>query len=812
MKRMSMLLIVLLLVQFLFLPSSSYAEIQNLVKEELTEQQKHNEPELNELIVEEEVEIPSIEENLEGVKEEEALNEEPVPKEQESKNEATKDETGNGKDETLPSVEENIINEEVDKQQEEQLVPALFAPSKSILLSTPQWPAPGSLSIDKKAKPTSNYGEWEIELAVKGKNLKTTSDIVLVFDNSRSMEIGLNNKRLAKAKEAAQAFVTALLVDGRENRIALVEFSEYANTKVDFTKNSTRLNEAINGIDVVGGTNIQAGLKQARDLLSKSNADMKTIVLLSDGAPTYSYKARNASTYNDWLENKYKHILSDFNYNVRVGNGASYEIMKNAWPRPVSDYYYTNNRVLVKTHGLATISEAKHTMDQGIGIYSVALDVGDDEDATYVLKTSQNKGMYEADPDKLTEIFDKIASSLLYAASDASVKDPMGEMFDLVQKGDYTNGANFEASEGKVSWDSSTETFDWQIGSIDENKTYTLKYKVQIDCTKNIKGNTLYPTNGITTLQYNDLNNSEKQKNFTVPQVKIESGNLSQIGYRVNLEGQPIDENGNVVSSYKEAQQFYNEKIAENIAFGTEYEVKAKEIEGFVLHQGDPSIKVVLSTEQVCETVLFGYVKEEELIAGELQVRHVDEQGNDIAAVERSEGKINEKYETSQREIAGYTFKEVRADSAPTAGQYKKEAQTVIYVYTKQLGSLTILKKSPANEPLKGAVFVLIDNLGQEMNGTTDDEGKLVFDNLQWGEYTLREVSAPEGQQLLTEELQVTIAKEDLHVTKSIINQPQNYLLPDSGGIGATIFYGLGGLLIIIACWGLIRKKKRPIQ
>src|SRR5690625_1625959 len=173
-----------------------------------------------------------------------------------------------------------------------------FAINKSMrsftMMSTPSWPAPGSVKLNgKTATPKGNYGEWEIELSVEAKDMDTTrvTDIVLVFDKSGSMQ----GSRLTKAKAAATQFVNELLSSESQTRIAIVTFStEYQTLAGGFHGFSGRqsLLDAIDEITATGGTNIQGGLRHANNLLAgnESTAQNKVIVLLSDGAPTYSYK------------------------------------------------------------------------------------------------------------------------------------------------------------------------------------------------------------------------------------------------------------------------------------------------------------------------------------------------------------------------------------------------------------------------------------------------------------------------------------------------------------------------------------------
>lgn len=367
----------------------------------------------------------------------------------------------------------------------------------------------------------------------------------------------------------------------------------------------------------------------------------------------------------------------------------------------------------------------------------------------------------------MTPIFNQIAASLAYAATNAVVTDPLGEMFDLVKDGSYS-GANFEASHGTVTWDEASETFSWDIGDIKEDEVYSLKYKVTIDCTKNPEGNVKYPTNKETPLNYKDSNGNSATKQFPIPKVKVDTGKIDKKGYRVNVDGDPVDSNGNVVSSPADAEQFYDEQFGDNLAFGETYNVPANNVPDYTLIVGDDPTAVQLTAGKVCETVWFGYVKTTEMVAGDVTAKYVDEDGNEIADQEVFSGNIGDSYTTEQKDVTGYEFKEMHDDSADATGTFKREPQEVIYVYTKKLGSLTVIKVGEENEVLQGAEFELLDSENNSIGiKTTGDDGKIAFENLEWGDYTLKETKAPEGYRLLVKEVQVTISKDNLEIEKN---------------------------------------------
>ena len=74
----------------------------------------------------------------------------------------------------------------------------------------PVWPEEGAIQLSKSAAAVEGKeNTWEVTLGIQGKNYKTTSDVVLVIDNSNSMYPSETSKedRMTKTKAAANAFV-----------------------------------------------------------------------------------------------------------------------------------------------------------------------------------------------------------------------------------------------------------------------------------------------------------------------------------------------------------------------------------------------------------------------------------------------------------------------------------------------------------------------------------------------------------------------------------------------------------------------------
>ncbi|WP_410769352.1 MucBP domain-containing protein [Fontibacillus sp. BL9] len=552
------------------------------------------------------------------------------------------------------------------------------------------WPNPGATNLDKKAKPTGNFGEWEINLTVDGKNRKSTTDVVLVIDRSGSMD----GTRMTKAKDAAKSFVNHLLLEGTNPRIALVTFDKGADKDVSdgfksFTSKSSLIT-AINGISASNqGTNIQAGLRAAQELLGESSAENKYIVLLSDGEPTYSYEAVDAIDYN-WPDNSHQFAITEFG--GRVGNGSDYTINYSfKWIRTgiFSGYY----KYKVYDHSIATISQAKIAKDTGYKIFSVGLEVPQNGNEEKILKNIQSEGYYSAKTEDLNQIFNAMVGEIAYAAKSAVVTDPMGSMFDLVP-------GSISVSQGTYTWNEQAETISWDAGNIVEGNTATLTYKVKLDQSKNPVSNVEYPMNGKTTLDYTDIKNNPITKEFPIPKDKIGNGSILIKGYQVNAQGKPVNANGVEVSSPELAQQLYSEKYKDQngkdslpLGYGP-YLVPAKEVLGNQLKVGESPRSVILTVSNPNPTIWFGYAK---AVEQTVTVKYLDKSGKPLLNQTEKKGLPGSKVELNAEKIDGYTV------VAPEKVVYTftsepNQVHTFYYTANEQNVTVKYLKKGTTDE------------------------------------------------------------------------------------------------------------------
>lgn len=476
----------------------------------------------------------------------------------------------------------------------------------------PVWPNEGAIQLNKTAEPVQGKdGVYEITLTIEGMNYSTNSDVVLVIDKSGSMN---DDDKLRDTKKAAIAFGEKLLTKGSTTRIAIVTYADNAtsiNKGHFYTADELdAFKSQINGITASGGTNQQAGIYKAQQLLDSDSpvGNLKNIVILSDGVPTYSYAitgsitcTRDAYVEFDSMFGGYVHATMDVdwstanivcNHNNRIGSGYGIGVKKQSGLSVNSCGVYSS----YISHGIATIWEAKQAKATGTTIFSVALQVGTEgENILKACATDPTKGYYAIGQNdnvetKLKDAFTAIAGSIAIAAKNGKVTDPMSDYVSLDFTGNpvvtsdeavYKNGqADVYLSQGTVT--RNEQTLSWDVGNINEGTPAVMKYRVRLN--DNVEPGKTYPTNDTTTFNYTDYQGRETSKDFDIPQVAPKGGTILMHFYLVNAQGRPINEKGVEVESPDKAkqlaaQEYYTVNNSQALDYGT-YHVSKKDIDG----------------------------------------------------------------------------------------------------------------------------------------------------------------------------------------------------------------------------------------
>ena len=98
------------------------------------------------------------------------------------------------------------------------------------------------------------------------------------------------------------------------------------------------------------------------------------------------------------------------------------------------------------------------------------------------------------------------------------------------------------------------------------------------------------------------------------------------------------------------------------------------------------------------------------------------------------------------------------------------------------------------------------DEAGAVESFITVTTGKIVIKGVDLDKYTLKELTAPAGYNLLKDEVEVVV-NADNSLTVEVPNSTGTEL-PSTGGIGTTIFYVIGGLLVLGAAVVLVTRKR----
>ena len=521
----------------------------------------------------------------------------------------------------------------------------------------PVWPAEGSIKLDKDAKAVGGQENlWEVTLGIQGKNYKTTSDVVLVIDCSGSMKEG---SKLTNTRKAAKAFGDKLLTENSSTRIAIVTFIDEATahnnghfyTASELSAFETAVDEATYAN---GGTNQQAGIHKAQELLAASTGRQKNIVILSDGEATYSHRITGKVTCTndiyigsniigtkyyatsdiDWATAQ---IQCDYSSNRIDGSGG--------------DFYFEKNRNLTIsgcgkkggdsyiTHGIPTIWEANQAKAAGTTIFSVALQAGTNgENTLKSCATDPAKGYFAiANNDdvetKLNAAFTAIAGSIAIAAKAGTVADTMGDEVQLSfsdaapvitnDKAVYDAGnADVYISQGSATYDADARRINWTVGNVREGDNPIMKYKVTVKEGSNPSTGEVLDANESATFSYKNYLGEDTVGTFPVPQVTVGGGNILVHYYLVNDQGQPINENGAVVESPALAKQvktaaYHEENGSTGLSYNIPYTVSHDNVANYNyfgsyilndsnLTKGD-SVDVTLTAANSNQHVWFAY-------------------------------------------------------------------------------------------------------------------------------------------------------------------------------------------------------------
>ena len=327
-------------------------------------------------------------------------------------------------------------------------------------------------------------------------------DIVLVFDGSGSMAWGENGEydfsttdRIISAKEAATDFADTLMDSTGNVQIGIVEFGSRVKSVQELTSNKVTVTNFINTrLNANGGTNLQAGIERANELLDNNGREdaKKIVIILTDGVPTRFLDAVGSESGNGQNDNSVRCCIS------------------------------SNNGRRCDERGFKKPSEAaKEELDELKAEYTDAdvytITFGNESEAADILSEvnpEQESPLYKNYEaltgselkDKFQEIINQTKNII---GSNAEVIDVIPMEFSLT---DESRTDLLEQGVEIIDNDDGTTTLKWTIGDISANNLKELSYVI---CAKDEYHGSMYTNeSAILNVVVEDSNPYYEKTNF----------------------------------------------------------------------------------------------------------------------------------------------------------------------------------------------------------------------------------------------------------------------------------------------------------
>lgn len=407
---------------------------------------------------------------------------------------------------------------------------------------TQQSCADGQIMVNKTIRGTDRENVFDIDLEVitkdkmKTETLTEDAAVVLIMDTSESMNqfIGGRNqyRRIDKAKEAAQTFINGFVSENPQvqRKIAIVNFSKYAATAQPWENASalaqtgdagSRQCEALKHLRAYEGTNMEAGLRAAKALLAApeiSGIQNKSIILLSDGVPTYYVKANGETGGNGGETSHECHSNVEQFMKNELGDISRYAVY-------IGEKDYSGRYASIYC--------------EGRGRCSLYMEVPD-----WIRSSCQAVTFAAEEAADLVQAFQQISRLIMLQAQAYILTDPMGANMQLLTD-------TLEDDTGILQESKTKKGFQWDLKQVipeklgKEGYVYRLTYSVRLsNLEEGVNADNFCPANGVTELTYLIVEEgkeaeAELQRAYcNIPSVKGLEGSFAFT--KVDASGNPL--------------------------------------------------------------------------------------------------------------------------------------------------------------------------------------------------------------------------------------------------------------------------------
>lgn len=346
----------------------------------------------------------------------------------------------------------------------------------------------------------SDTGEVTIELKLSNTKKETTTsgdtEIILVIDNSGSMDYKTADGQTRKSilLNSSKILVNDILSSSEHVKIGLVRFGGVTGmlgipTNISLITRPTSVKEdVLNGLTILenrstdGGTNIQKGLITAENSFSKT-AGNKVIILLTDGVPTEDATLHTSYNHPELVIPNTKNELIN---------------IKNQSINLISLMTGVNSNDIDDKGNVITTTEDD--------IQAIETIFGTEANPTY-------GKFYNVKTTDLAQVIENDISNDLHDILNSPLNTvKIVDYFpnDITDNFDFSYVGNPSKGSVSASIDSSTNTIEWDIGTLNGNEVATLRYKLKIKDMKNENLlNKTIATNEKVVLTYKDIDNMD---------------------------------------------------------------------------------------------------------------------------------------------------------------------------------------------------------------------------------------------------------------------------------------------------------------